>query len=64
MTGFQVGDRIQLKAALAEGKTSQTLQAAHKGQIIEVTGESYTVQFDDTKAAVEGVSANEIELEE
>ena len=61
MAGFKVGDRVRLKQPIA-GKTSQQLKEQHKGQVTEVTGETtYVVQFDDTKAAVEGISEEEIE---
>ena len=60
MASFKVGDRVRLKQPIAE-KTSQQLKEQHKGQVTEVTGETYVVQFDDTKAAVEGISKDEIE---
>lgn len=60
MASFKVGDRVRLKQPIAE-KTNQTLKEYHKGQVTEVTGETYVVQFDDTKAAVEGISEDEIE---
>jgi hypothetical protein len=64
MAQFKVGDRVRLKQAISEDKTSQSLQEYHKGQVTEVTADSYTVQFDDTKAAVEGITEDEIELDE
>lgn len=62
MAQFKVGDRVRLKQKISE-KTSQTLQEQHQGQVTEVAAESYVVQFDDTKAAVEGITDDEIELD-
>ncbi len=63
MVQFKVGDRVRLKQAISEGKTSQSLQEHHKGQITEASADSYVVQFDDTKAAVEGITEDEIECD-
>lgn len=60
MASFKVGDRVRLKQPI-DAKTSQIMKEQHKGQVTEITGDTYVVQFDDTKAAVEGISEEEIE---
>lgn len=64
MPVFKVGDRIRLKEMLQLPEGDKVLKVHAKGQIVEVNGDDYTVQFDDSKTAVEGVAESEIEADQ
>jgi hypothetical protein len=63
MPAFKVGDRIRLKEMLQLPEGNKVLKVHAKGQVVEVNGDDYTIQFDDSKTAVEGVAEAEIEAD-
>ncbi len=63
MAKFQVGDPVRLKAAMPMAKAGRDIEEKTVGQVIEVNGETYTVQFTDSKTAVEGIGDAEIEAD-
>ncbi len=63
MAKFKVGDRVQLVDALPFSKAGRVLQPAEKGVILEVTDDTYTIEFDDSMTPVSGITESEIKPE-
>jgi hypothetical protein len=63
MAQFKVGDQVRLKAAMPMAKAGRDIEEKTVGQVIEVNGETYVVQFTDSKTAVEGITDAEIEAD-
>ena len=64
MANFKVGDQVRLKNGLPIAKAKREMAENTQGQVIEVTPEGYVVQFIDSKTAIEGISDDEIELDQ
>jgi hypothetical protein len=64
MPAFKVGDRVRLKETLQLPEGDKVLKVHARGQVVEVSGDGYTIQFDDSKTAVEGVAEAEIEADQ
>ena len=63
MAKFKVGDRVQLVGLLPFGKAGRVMQPMEKGVVLEVTDDSYTIEFDDSMTPVSGVTESEIKPE-
>ena len=63
MAQFKVGDQVRLKGTISPSKAGRNIEEKTSGQVVEVTDDGYTVQFTDSKTAVEGVTEDEIELD-
>ncbi len=63
MAQFKIGDPVRLKGSISPSKAGRNIEEHTQGQILEVNGGTYTVQFTDAKAAVEGVTEDEIEAD-
>ena len=64
MAAFNVGDQVRLKNGLPLAKANREIAERTQGQVIEVTPDGYVVQFIDSKTAIEGISDDEIELDQ
>lgn len=60
---FKVGDRVQLQKVLPFGKAGRVTQPKEQGVILDVTGDSYTVEFEDSMTPISGITDEEIERE-
>ena len=63
MAQFKVGDQVRLKNGLPIAKANREMAEKTQGQILEVTPDSYVVQFIDSKTAIEGITEDEIEAD-
>jgi hypothetical protein len=63
MAKFKVGDRVQLVGQLPFSKAGRVMQPNEKGVVIEVTDDSYTIEFDDSMTPVSSVTEDEIKSE-
>lgn len=62
MAKFKVGDRVQLVAPLPFAKAGRIMET-EKGVIVEVTDDTYSIEFDDSMTPVTGITESEIKLE-